>query len=96
MSPVELSVDLGRNDITFLLLSMRAATGRPAEPVQAAATRPEPKAEKPAPAAHPIRAAAVAPAPAPVPAPRQPPPQQYADTPGTPVPQAGFLGFGSR
>jgi hypothetical protein len=103
MSPTELSVDLGRNDITFLLLSLRGATGRSGGPVQAAAatTGPGLKAEKPAaPAARPVRAAAVAPAPAPrqapAPAPRQAPPQQYVDAPGTPVPQAGFLGFGGR
>jgi hypothetical protein len=91
---VELSVDLGRNDITFLLLSMRGASastplaagdaGKPAAPARTAS-----RSESRHPAPRPAAVAASAPRPAPPPAPRQ-----YADTPGTPVPQAGFLGFG--
>lgn len=93
MTPLELSVDLSRNDITFLLLSLRGAdTSRPglaasgtkpapakARPAQTAASHPAPKAPKPAPAA----AATL-------------PTRQYAGQGdgGTPSPQAGFLGFG--
>ncbi len=86
LTPVELSVDLGRNDITFLLLSMRGASGGAAPPV----------AETGKPAA-PVRTAArpVARTTSVVARPVAPPaPRQYADSPGTPVPQAGFLGFG--
>jgi len=88
LTPIELSVDLGRNDITFLLLSQRAAAGNgggpPIEsgkpvPVKAAA------AAKPRPAPHPARVVPATPAPA---------PRQFADVPAAPVPQVGFLGFG--
>ena len=93
MTPMELSVDLGRNDISFLLLSMRgedsgrgsSASGRsnagsPPPPIKTAgATNP------PAPA----RTAAV-------PAPAKPvaTPKLFANDGGTPLPSAGFLGFG--
>ena len=84
LTSLELAVDLGRNDITFLLLSMRGAAG-------SSSMAPPP----PQPAAR----ATAAPAPARVAAaPAQPAPQRTraanAD-PGTPVPQAGFLGFGA-
>ena len=90
LTPTELAVDLGRNDITFLLLSLRGAGGQAARPAAApdslltAANKPPPKTppRRPAPVV-----AAAHPAP-------PPPPRQYADNPGTPVPQAGFLGFG--
>lgn len=91
LTPLDLAVDLGRNDITFLLLSLRGAspggvptageTSKPAAPVRTA-TKPHPAA-RPAP----VAAAATRPA-------LPPESRQYADTPGTPVPQAGFLGFG--
>jgi hypothetical protein len=90
LTALDLAVDLGRNDITFLLLSLRGASGggaptggdasRLAAPVQSAA--------RAQPVHHAVRAEAAA-RPAPPPQPRQ-----YADNPGTPVPQAGFLGFG--
>lgn len=84
-TPLELSVDLGRNDITFLLLSMRGSgtrTPSPAAPVAAATPRP-------APAPRPI-VAQIAPTPTPkTPAPRT----AYSNDPGTPAPQSGFLGF---
>ncbi len=89
LTALELSVDLGRNDITFLLLSMRGASGG------AAALAGD--TDKPAsPARTASRADSQHPAPRPVVAstPRPAPPRQYADNPGTPVPQAGFLGFG--
>jgi hypothetical protein len=90
MTPLDLSVDLARNDITFLLLSLRngdtrprvAAPSRTAQGAAAAGTKPA--ATKPAPRAPaPSRAAA-------------PPvaPQQLAADSGTPDAAAGFLGFG--
>jgi hypothetical protein len=82
LTSLELAVDLGRNDITFLLLSMRGAAG------SSSMAPPPPAARAPA-APAPARVAA---------APAQPAPQRAraanAD-PGTPVPQAGFLGFGA-
>ncbi len=107
MTPTELSVDLGRNDITFLLLSMRGPgdsnnSGRSAG--QAAA---DAKAALALPRAAPARAATAVPSPR---APRAAAPasdRQYAigqsapgqsapgaSNPGTAIPQAGFLGFG--
>lgn len=80
LTPAELSVDLGRNDITFLLLSMRGETkGTPK------ATQPATAAAKP-----PVVKAAAPVAPAKVETPRL-----YANDGGTPIPNAGFLGFGS-
>ncbi len=88
MTPVDLSVDLGRNNITFLLLSLRGGstpTARPAPAATKGAAAPARPASKlatlpprPAPLAQPVVA------------------RQFAGpaNPGTPVPQAGFLGFG--
>lgn len=98
LTPLELAVDLGRNDISFLLLSLRggagyrvAGPGRPPTPAQSAAER---RAEKIAEqrarrqAASSERAQADISAPA---APRSAP--LFAGNGGSPVPQAGFLGF---
>jgi hypothetical protein len=94
LTPLELSVDLGRNDITFLLLSLRSGAG--------AETAPRPLAAKPK-AAPPVRVAAAQPIPS-VPhiepsAPRPTPAQQarpvLGTDPGVPAPQVGFLGFGN-
>jgi hypothetical protein len=102
MTPLDVSVDLSRNDITFLLLSMRGGSSAPvrstgvtpdphAKPsaTKTASVPPKPGAAKPAP-----KLAAVPPRPAPAPA--APAPQQFAGpgSAGTPDPQAGFLGFG--
>ena len=93
LTAIELSVDLGRNPITFFLLSVRAGTEGtsaaappPPEPtrrVAATTPAPQPAAPRPAPVV-------VAPQPAPKPAPRQ----ALSQDPGSPAPQAGFLGFG--
>ena len=88
MTPLELSVDLGRNDISFLLLSMRAGDSgdRPpphAAPVKAAAA----KVAKPAPARPVVGKTAAT---------QQPVsqnPRLFADDGGAPNPNAGFLGF---
>ena len=99
LTPLDLSIDLGRNEITFLLLSLRPASpgdaptsAKPGTSV-ARAKNPEPsrRVEHVARAASASRAPAAEPAVAPL-------PRQYAgqrQDPGTPIPQMGFLGFGS-
>jgi hypothetical protein len=90
MSPMELSVDLGRNNISFLLLSLRG-TDNASRPTKTAAAPPSP-AKKPSQhpqraerrAAGPVREAAAA-------APRTAP--LFAGDGGSPIPSAGFLGF---
>jgi hypothetical protein len=95
LAPIDLSVDLGRNDITLLLLSMRGAPS--AKPVSTAAG-PNGSAGKPA---KPLPALAARPATPHMavatkvvgsdPAVKR---QLVSTDPGTPAPQAGFLGFG--
>jgi hypothetical protein len=93
MTPLELSIDLGRKDISFLLLSMRGAstsTAAKAAPTKTAEVEaPKPakvrKAERRPP--NPERVAAP-------PAPQTP--RLFAGDGGTPVPSAGFLGFGAN
>jgi len=97
LTPIDLSVDLGRNDITMLLLSLRdttptARTGKPSAKVAAADSKPA----KPAPAASAHtsphqRVAAAKPAASEPPVRRQ----LVSANPGTPAPQVGFLGFGA-
>lgn len=93
ITATEMAIDLGRNDIAFLLLSMRNAEKpkRAAKPADPFAAQPEPKG----------RAQAQArPAPPPkVAAPRMEAPSYprlYANDGGAPVPSAGFLGFNER
>jgi len=107
MTPMELSVDLGRNDISFLLLSYRSSdTSRSASaPGQVAQGQvAQGQAKMATPGARP-RAAAVAgrttgrreqvvPVKTDVAATPQTP-RLFANDGGTPVPGAGFLGFGS-
>ncbi|HEY0425023.1 MAG TPA: hypothetical protein VGC82_17015, partial [Rhodopila sp.] len=114
MTPMELSVDLGRNDISFLLLSMRGEdSGRGSRAVgrdvtaagkMAQATKPATSARtsgagaklagvkvggaKPV-GAQSVGAQSVAGRPVAT-------PKLFADDGGTPLPSAGFLGFGSR
>jgi len=109
MSPMELSVDLGRNDISFLLLSYRGGSdnggGAPTQATDNAAaptaaqllTGKSPKKGR----AHPIRTAARGRAPVnraerrvARPAAQQMP-RLFANDGGAPVPSAGFVGFGS-
>ena len=88
MTPLELSVDLGRNDISFLLLSMRAADeGRPAQAAGAKSAAAK-QQQKPA------RVASQPPARVAAPAPSQTA-RLYSGDGGTPNPSAGFLGFDS-
>jgi len=86
LTPLELSIDLGRNELTFLLLSMRGAVSAPPPPPPSAAARPTaPRPTDQRPAVPRTAAQEAAP-------PRQR--QTTAAAAGTPVPQAGFLGFG--
>jgi hypothetical protein len=99
MTPMELSVDLGRNDISFLLLSMRGedsgrgsrALGRdnPA-PAQAQKTAQANAAQVKKPTA-PVRSVL-----AKVTKPGVATPKLFANDGGTPLPSAGFLGFGTH
>jgi hypothetical protein len=105
-SPLELSIDLGRNDITFLLLSLRGAgdTTRTAKPPAqldaqttakgrkaAAADRAEARAKT---RAH-LTTTGVA-AREPVSAPIRSTQEFASGNGGTPNPAAGFLGFGGN
>jgi hypothetical protein len=103
MTPMELSVDLGRNDISFLLLSMRGedsdrgsrAVGRDTPPSAppgktAQAAKPAPRG-KAAAAGKPGKVANSLIPPRPVATPKL-----FANDGGTPMPSAGFLGFDSR
>ena len=100
---MELSVDLGRNDISFLLLSMRGEdSGRGSRSVGREATA-EASSPKVAAAGKHIatakRVASKAPAAArPLPVATKPiaTPKLFANDGGTPLPSAGFLGFDSH
>jgi hypothetical protein len=92
MTPLDVSVDLSRNNITFLLLSLRGSVTPSHRPTVAAAAAG-------------TKTASASPAPPPKKLPPRPAPnvqpvaaRQFAagapSDPGTPVPQAGFLGFG--
>jgi hypothetical protein len=92
MTPLELSVDLGRNDISFMLLSMRGGDDSRPPKAQATTTATKANAAKQArqvPTRSPVRVAA------PVHAPPQTTARLFAGDGGTPNPSAGFLGFGS-
>lgn len=89
ITATDLAVDLGRNDISFLLLSMRGAiaprgaqTRAANQPAPASTARPAPRAQA---------------APAPRPAPRESTSSRTVayGGPDIPAPSAGFLGFGS-
>jgi hypothetical protein len=85
MSPLELSVDLGRRDITFLLLSMRAGD----TPRTRTAAQPQPTKQATRTAVRPSGTATARIAqPAAVASPRL-----FANDGGAPIPNAGFLGF---
>ena len=105
MTPTELSVDLGRNDISFLLLSYRGSDDsrdRQAPGTVEATTAATPNKMRPTSpkASTPIKApprtsAILAKAVVPVPSSAQPP-RLFANDGGAPVPSVGFLGFDSR
>jgi hypothetical protein len=96
MTPMELSVDLGRNDISFLLMSYRT-NDTPKGPTSAHAKAGAPipagkaaAAAKPGTRASVMRVRDVVPT-----APPQRTPHLFANDGGAPVPSAGFLGFDS-
>jgi hypothetical protein len=97
MTPMELSVDLGRNNISFMLLSLRNGSEnnkRQPQTAEAAAKQSPGKQGKPV-ASHtmPVRQArATAPVQQPAPAETA---RLYSGDGGAPVPSAGFLGFDS-
>jgi len=84
LTPLELSVDLGRNEISFLLLSMRGSIAAERPPVAAERQQAEatPAGFQRRRGSQALRQFEAAPGPAPV-----------ASNGGTPVPSAGFLGF---
>jgi hypothetical protein len=85
MTPMELSVDLGRNDISFLLLSMRAEDHRPSSTAAGQGGKP---GEAPRARVKVARQQPVVPA-----QPVQRTPRLFANDGGAPVPSVGFLGF---
>jgi hypothetical protein len=93
MTPMELSVDLGRNDISFMLLSMRGADNprnqrAPNNTAEQALTKTGKQA---------ARQTARTPKAAPVATQSAPPTARlFANDGGAPNPSAGFLGFGGR
>jgi hypothetical protein len=91
MTPMELSIDLGRNDISFLLLSMRGTEDGRGGQSTAAAAGAKPASTKPA-ARSPVvpaktRALPVQPQAA------QQTAKLFSGDGGAPIPDAGFLGF---
>ncbi|MFO1027207.1 MAG: hypothetical protein U1E70_18685 [Acetobacteraceae bacterium] len=98
MTPLELSVDLGRNDISFLLLSMRGDVGARGAPPAASQSGPQKAAaaDRAVPAARQRAAARGATVPATVASRPVSTPKLFANDGGAPVPNAGFLGFDSR
>ncbi len=90
MTPLELSIDLSRNDITFMLLSLRGASAG-AISAKAAAAAPASASAATAPAVKVVERRVAS-----KPAPAAPAARVYAvsTNPGTPDPQSGFLGFG--
>ncbi len=104
MTPMELSVDLGRNDISFLLLSMRGEdTGRGSRAVgrDASPSAPTGKTARAGEQTGPgklkaAQAKAAKVANARVASPPVATPKLFANDGGTPLPSAGFLGFDPR
>lgn len=98
MTPMDLSVDLGRNDISFLLLSMRGEDSsrgsRAAAGASAVATPPQKLVHSRTPAV-PTKLARTEPARQTVSRPVATP-KLFANDGGTPLPSAGFLGFGTK
>lgn len=103
MTPLQLSVDLGRNPITFLLLSLRDAdpsgSGAATRQAQAGPAQKQGPASKPVLASsgvrrHRVQEATVRPAAGA--GGQQTLPKLFADDGGAPIPQAGFLGFGGH
>ena len=90
LTPLELAVDLGRNEISFLLLSLRGGSGfsatREAAPAPVPAARAQTRAERVALERAGRTQGATRPS-APL------APRLFAGDGGAAIPQAGFLGF---
>ena len=89
LTAVEQSVDLGRNDITFVLLSMRGEDTSPSN--RSGQKAPDQRVDHTPKAASRQRVAAT-----PIRAPAEPDPvapRVYSGNGGVPIPAAGFLGF---
>jgi hypothetical protein len=87
LTPLDLSVDLGRNDISFALLSMRREYGSPAPSGSGDRTQGTVDVQRSAARPRVVRASAG-------PAEDVPERPRYAPgNGGTPIPAAGFLGF---
>ena len=93
MTPMELSVDLGRNDISFLLLSMRGDSSGRRPPASATAATEKPQPAKPGKTRQAAQAVARAATPSQSAAPQNP--RLFSGDGGAPNPNAGFLGFDS-
>ena len=90
LTALELSVDLGHNDIAFLLLSLKGAQASKSSTKSAPAATPATKvAKRPAAAGAPATVLTGAAAT------RSVAPRQFANDGGAPIPTAGFLGFGA-
>lgn len=99
LTPLDLAVDLGRNEITFALLSMRGGSPSPSEPSVVTASAAPPKgqaAKRQAASRHAprqdvtVRQAGYSSAQRGA---AQQAPRLFAGDGGTPIPRAGFLGF---
>ena len=96
LTPIDLSVDLGRSDITFLLLSLRGTDGGAAPPASSRAKPGSARADLQALAKADAKAAKAAKGAREVsPAPPASP-KLFANDGGAPIPDAGFLGFGAQ
>ena len=89
--PLDMSIDLSRNPITFLLLSMRSQIGGPDGGAQQAADAADDASETPTQAPVTRRHGRHVPVAAPVQV-----ATRSTDTGAAPQPSAGFLGFGSH
>lgn len=99
LTPLELSVDLGRNDLSFLLLSLRGAGGgsqRSGPPIQEASTPPTAAERRKAESDARVQARAQAVAARQQAAPARQAPTLFAGNGGSAIPTAGFLGFDPR
>jgi len=92
LTPLDLSIDLGRSDISFLLLSMRNAGQQ--QVAQAAPAEKALEASGPPARAKPPRHLATRVTVEPAGEPSLP--RLFAGNGGEPIPSAGFLGFGGR
>lgn len=96
LTPIDLSVDLGRNDITFLLLSLRGGDNNAAPPASSRARPGSAKADIQALAKTDAKTARAAKGAREVSPARPAPPKLFANDGGAPIPNAGFLGFGAQ